>query len=233
MTNKLTWLTSANVLKFAAVLIAAPRYVGAFGVSLGVAATELYPALVSIELATGGAMAILEGFAIAFMVNRWAKLKQFSWQWLAIATIAIVLLFTLPLIGLPYLLTEQRKISTVELFTGYEALQIAWSLVVLSVPVLIIIGVALADYDTTEQAIHQLNQDSKVKLAKLNTKQVVAKPEAKPAPQPVAKPSNGKLAKELIVCDCGRVFDNVRGLNGHKAHCKMEPVPVNGNGATK
>jgi hypothetical protein len=224
MTTKPIWLTSANTLKFAAVLIAAPRYIGAFGVSLGVAATELYPQLIDVELATGAAMAILEGFAIAFMVSRTNQLRPGSAQLKILATIATVLLFTLPVIGLPYLLAEQTGIGP---FAAFSWLQITWSLVVLSVPVLIVIGVALADYDPAKSAIYQLEQDSLIKAAKLNTKPVVAKPIA----EPVATPTNGKLPiAKIFSCECGRYFETEPALRGHKAHCKLKLQPVNGNG---
>jgi hypothetical protein len=207
-------MRQAQFLKVAAVSIAAPRYIGAFGASIGISALALMPWLAYVEMFTGGAMALLEGFALAFILGKMRLLDPASHQHKTLHRLAWGIVLTLPVIGLPYLLSEQNKITVTELFAAGGmafAMQVCWSLTVLIVPVLVVMAVGYADTDDFERDSLLASREAEVKQVKQQIKQTER--EAKQIiEQTVSKP----FACEI----CGNSYESAKGLNGHKAHCK-------------
>ena len=60
-------MKQSTLLKVAAISIAAPRYAGAFAVSVGADPFATVPWLLTVEVASGAAMALLEGLAVAYV----------------------------------------------------------------------------------------------------------------------------------------------------------------------
>lgn len=223
-------LNQAKVLKISAVAIAAPRYIGAFGASIGVSAIELVPALRYAEMLTGGAMAILEGFALAFILGKIALLEPGSVQHKQLTRFAWLIALTLPIVGLPYLLAEQNQQSIQSLFAGNLlafALQVAWSLTVLAVPVFVVMAVGYADIDAIERAKHQAAIEQTTLQIKQESKQVklLAQAELEQTKQEIEQ-TKQEIEQAILlpfVCEnCGKGFSEQKGLNGHKAHCKAK-----------
>lgn len=197
-------LTQANILKFAAMAIAAPRYCGAFAAALGLVALTDYPWLADLEVLSGGAMALLEGFAMAFVLGKWRMLRPGSLYWSVLLSFVSLLAVTLPLVATPYLLSAQNDLSTHELFVGYVWLQILWSALVAGVPVLVIMAVGVADVDERERELT---------LAATHVELEQVKEQA-----------NVTLSKPNVTCEyCQRAFKGKRGLASHRAYCQRNP----------
>jgi hypothetical protein len=208
-------MRQAQFLKVAAVSIAAPRYIGAFGASIGVSALSKLPWLANVEMFSGGAMALLEGFALAFILGKLRLLDPASPQHKTLTRLAWAIALTLPVIGLPYLLSEQNGLTVKQLFaTGGLTfpLQVFWSLVVLIVPVLVVMAVGYADIDSFERDSLLANREAKVKQVKQQIKQN----------QQQAKQTIEQNLSKPFACEvCGTSFPSAKALNGHKAHCKL------------
>jgi len=196
----------ANILKVAAVAIAAPRYAGAFGAAIGVSAIERYTWLAGAEIATGAAMAILEGFALAFVLNKWRLLAPRSAHWYILLTFIGLLALTVPAVALPYLLIEQSQLSISALFAGWFALQASWSFLVAGVPMLVIMAVGFADVEETDRAKHAAKSSADVKRVKREVKQAAV---------PVVRNES-----EYQCEDCGFVSETQNGLNAHRRYCE-------------
>ena len=207
-------MRQAQFLKVAAVSIAAPRYIGAFGASIGISALVLMPWLAYVEMFTGGAMALLEGFALAFILGKMRLLDPASPQHKTLHRLAWAIVLTLPIIGLPYLLSEQREQTVKALFAGgglVFAMQVFWSLTVLIVPVLVVMAVGYADTDDFERDSLLASREAEVKQVKQQIKQTER--EAKQAVEQ-------NISKPFACGACGNSYGSAKALNGHKAHCK-------------
>lgn len=150
--NKFTNFNQAKLLKVAAVAIAIPRYAGAFALSAGFTATGwLHTGFIGAEILAGVAMAVLEGFALAFILSKWRLLKAYSIEWWSLAIVSLLLALSLPLVAVPYLYFTQAGYSSVNEVFPHVAIQNTWNFIVAFVPMLIVIGVGLADVDELER----------------------------------------------------------------------------------
>lgn len=181
--------------------IAAPRYMGAFGAAIGLQTLQQYGWLQDFEVYSGGAMALLEGFALAFVLAKWRLLKPGEAQWYVLLTMVLILALCVPLVALPYLLVEQLGVGNVsQVFGEAFVLQILWSFVVLAVPMFVIMAVGFADVNEYERIASKAKQQAAVKQSQQRVKQAQAKP---------------------FACDaCSEAFTSQKALNGHRAHCK-------------
>jgi len=158
----------ATTLKISAVAIAVPRYAGAFALSVGFYlgdGTHFYVGIA--EIVAGIAMAILEGFAIAFILSKWRLLKSTSITWYALLIVVVLLALSLPLVAIPYLYFMQQSTSVITLYNVNNVfpnvyLQNSWNFIVAFVPMLIVIGVGLADVDRLEQEYKEVEFELKV-----------------------------------------------------------------------
>lgn len=222
--------SQANILKVSAVTIAAPRYVGAFAASIGMSALKIFPSLAYIEMFSGAAMALLEGFALAFILGKIRQLAPGTSQHKTLTRFAWAIAATLPIVGLPYLLSEQNQQTITQLFAGnllIFSLQVFWSLTVLVVPVLVVMAVGYADVDQIEQQILAAKDRAKVAKEQARVEQTVQKIDQ------ATKQTKMQIRQELeqvkqdaskpFVCEhCSASFESVKGLNGHLAHCKLK-----------
>src|SRR3990172_6283620 len=127
--------------------------------------------------------AILEGFAIAYVLGKWRSLKNNSLQWWILLAFTFLLAITLPLVATPYLLIEQDKSTISLLFAEHRLMQIAWSILVAGVPVLIIMAVGYAD---SEEHEHSKKQKYFTNIL------------------PIEIPSNGQMKHDYICPTCKR-----------------------------
>ena len=206
MTAKLPNIRQATILKVSAVAIAAPRFAGIFVSAIGSTPTELYPWLVHAELISGFAMAVLEGFAVSYVLSKWRLLKPGSTNWVILLILACLLALTLPMAAIPYLLTEQSGQSIAAVFAGNMLLQAAWSFLIAFVPLLVVMAVGFADSDQFTWQQHEQQQVSKIKQAKKQAKE------------------QAEQGDQLTCEHCGQGFPSKRARAGHMAHCKAASI---------
>jgi len=223
----------AAALKFAAVVIAAPRYIGAFGANIGIKALELVPGLAYAEMGSGFAMALLEGFALAFILGKLRLLNPASHQYKTLHRFAWGIALTLPVIGLPYLLSEQQGVSISSLFAnGWLAfsLQVLWSLTTLIAPVLVVMAVGYADVDETERDAQLAEQAAIVRQVELEQEvaQAAQVATAKQKKLLIKQDIEQAASKPFACAACPKSFGTAKGLDGHQAHC-----PGRANGKQK
>lgn len=234
-------INQANILKVAAVTIAVPRYAGAFALSAGfVAEGQLHTSLGIAEVVAGVSMALLEGFALAFILGKWRLLKVYSPTWYALLGVSLLLALSLPLVAVPYLYFMQTSYTGVtELFNSIF-LQNSWNFVVAFVPMLIVIGVGLADVNELEREEKRVDFELQVSRKKamleielsklqLDVEEIKVANELKVRKlkaQYKVDVSNveAKTQQNILlpfVCEnCGEAYEQERQLRGHKAHCK-------------
>ncbi|MBN1992827.1 MAG: hypothetical protein JW953_08980 [Anaerolineae bacterium] len=238
--NRIT--TQANLLKIAAVTIAIPRYAGAFALSAGfVAEGYLHTSLGISEVIAGVAMAVLEGFAIAFILNKWRLLKASSIAWYALLTVTSLLALSLPLVAIPYLYFMQNGFEAVRDVFPNIWLQNAWNFTVAFVPMLVVIGVGLADVNELEREQKQIDFELEASKKRAMLEMELSKlqltvEQAKTANElemrklraqykvdisNVEARQEQKMSKGFICEHCGEAFEKQRQLNGHLAHCKV------------
>ena len=206
-------IRQADILKVASVIIAAPRYMGAFAAAIGISALSHndYQWIERVEVYSGLAMAILEGFALAFVWGKWNKLTNKDFRWYVLLFFIITLALTIPFVSLTYLLMEQDQFTTSELFGTNYLLQVLWTFLVAGVPMFIIMAVGFADSNFSES--------SKVKD---RLKDVNARDTFVLSPDQDINYINVEEVKKFYCQNVGCNFtsSSERGLNVHKARCK-------------
>jgi hypothetical protein len=232
--------TQSNILKVSAVAIAIPRYAGAFALSAGfVAEGQLHGWLGIAEVVAGVAMAVLEGFALSYILSKWRLLKPNSLPWWASLTVSSLLALSLPFVAIPYLYLMQSGIGNVKEVFNNVWLQNGWNFIVAFAPMLIVIGVGLSDVDELAREANQA--DIELALSKkramlelelgeleLELEQARAKNELEikqlRASYKVAVSNvETKALQAGVQCEqCGEYFSSKRALGGHKAHCKAK-----------
>lgn len=235
----------STILKVAAMLVAAPRYVGLMLYLSGfVFSGWLLDALHVAEGVAGLSLAVLEGFALAYILSR----RQLGFSKADKAMVLCVvagLLALLPLVATPYLLSLY---DGTQVFTGFAApvLKFAWATATASMPVLIVVGVALVEKDPVDVEILKAERQALLKqtLSKIEaeTKQALSRIEAeteqtvlqyklqaqqtradhKLKQQQVEQEVEQTVSKDFACDYCGAAFDSARALAGHKGHCKAK-----------
>ena len=137
------WPKEAEILQAAAVAVAAPRYMGAFAAAIGVNLILSWPWFATVEIITGGAMALLEGWAVAFLFRHWRRLRFRSTHWYILLGLQIALLLMLPATATPYLVASQRNETITVLLD--PAAQWLWSLGLATIAPLIAAAIGYAD----------------------------------------------------------------------------------------
>lgn len=204
----------STALKVSAFIVAAPRYVGAIGMSVGINALEVWPFLETVELASGFALALLEGFAIAYLFGCYRLLDPRSTQAKILLGLSGSLLILLPVIALPYLIGQQNEQDASNLFAGNLLIQSLWSFAVLLVPPMIVAGVGVAEIDEVDRIAHEETSKGAIKTLR-------------------AKPPKTELPSAVdgaYVCPhgCGYSAEKKKALSGHMGRCKLKPVNSNG-----
>jgi len=197
----------ANVLQVAAIAVAAPRYMGAFAAALGIDVVARWSHFADVEIASGAAMALVEGLAVAFVFRRWRSMRTGSTQWKISLALQVALIVTLPLVATPYLLSSQLGQPVREVMPF--ALLAAWSFIVSAIAPLVLAAVGYTDTQPAQRA---------------STKTAESEPDTE------AKPVKAKqvLAQANFECDtCKKMYPTQQALNAHKRFClngKSEPL---------
>jgi hypothetical protein len=172
--------TEAETLQASAVIVAAPRYCGAFAAAIGIDILSYWPGFAHVEIASGAAMAVLEGWAIAFMFRRWGAMSPGSARWRVLLALQIALMVMLPMVATPYLISAQLA-APVSSFMSLSAVWV-WSFVVAAVAPLILAAVGYADVPQPAKQPAKHPQ-----MAVTQQDKPPAKAPAKPAKQPPKK----------------------------------------------
>ena len=233
----------ATFLKISAVAIAIPRYAGAFALSAGFVATGyMHIGLGIAEVLAGIAMAILEGFAIAFILNKWRLLKSNSVAWYALIVVTSLLALSMPLVAIPYLFYYQAGFDDINALFNSIWLQNAWNFVVAGVPMVVVVGVGLADVNELEKEEEAIDfeLESSRKRAELEMELSTLELQVERArvqnelekkrlravyrveASAVEAQEQDNLNKPFVCPHCKTGFERVRQLNGHLGQCKAK-----------
>jgi len=196
-------IKQSTILKAAAVIVASPRSMGAFGVAVGADIHASFPWLITAEVWSGLAMAILEGAAVSYTFTKWRQMQKGSLDWWVLTFLLSALLLLLPLIASPYLIAMQDGASINEIMP--LSARWIWAMLVTGLPVLIIAAVGYADIEQ-EKSIVLAEEVQEIKPEQAKPKPVpqIAKPPAvvqdRVKPEPIKKTSKateaGKLQRE-------------------------------------
>lgn len=224
------------VLKVAAMLVAAPRYVGLMLFLSGfVFEGKLLTALHVAEGVAGLSLAVLEGFALAYILSR-RQLNFSSTDKVLILCVVAVLLLLLPLVATPYLLYlfdgSRLFVAEQDSFV-LNAFKFVWAAATASMPVLIVVGVALVEKDPVDVQLLNAEREAllKQRLAEVEaeTEQKVlhfkllaqqARVEHKAKAQQSEREAEQSLSKDFVCELCGSAFESSRALAGHTGHCR-------------
>lgn len=140
-----------RILKTAAMIVATPRYIGLMLFISGFRFSGYYlSAMHILEGLAGLALAILEGFAVTYILSRRQLGFSKTDTWL-IYIVSIVLLISLPLCAGPYM--EYLFDGTLMFDDTNEIIKFLWIVATVSMPILIIAGVALVENDPIDVQI--------------------------------------------------------------------------------
>lgn len=186
--------TEAEILQAAAVAVAAPRYMGAFASAVGIDLIAHWPGFDAWEIWSGAAMALLEGWAIAFIFSRWRRMEVGTLHWKVLLGLQMVLLVALPATVTPYLISSQLGQpvhSSIPLFWLWF-----WSFSVAAVAPLVVAAVGYAD--TEETANSELNR-LKEEVKKLQSELTVSEERFKAAGDLVANLFSPVKSERILV----------------------------------
>lgn len=211
--------TEAEVLQASAIIVAAPRYMGAFASVIGIDILTHWPGFANIEIGSGAAMAVLEGWAVAFMFRKWRVMPANSTHWWVLLVLQFALMLALPATATPYLLSSQLGLPAKDIMDPW--LLVAWSFVVAAIAPLVLAAVGYADVEQKQE------QKEPTKAQKQPTK-VEQREQFEGLQKPI--PHRAKRAKkgDFACPDCGATFAKVQGLNAHRQHCPNRVVVTNG-----
>lgn len=136
-------IREAEVLQAAAVAVAAPRYMGAFAYAIGISLPVAWGWFATVEILSGLAMALLEGWAVAYISRRWQTIPRGTMRHTIVGVFQAVLLLMLPLTALPYLVGMNVSKPTIGIMP--IAAIWAWEFVVAAVSPLIAAAVGYVD----------------------------------------------------------------------------------------
>lgn len=207
----MTQSREARILQIAAVAVAAPRYMGAFASALGIMIVDYYTWFPHLEIWSGAAMALIEGWAIAFVFRR---LRGVPGRVLPLLLVALML--ALPAVAAPYLVSSQLN-QPVEQIVPRSVLWL-WSLLVAAIAPLVLAAVGYAESAPLDAGTVSEESDIDSGVSQQESEEIL---HSEPAKEPEG------LAQERIECEvCGREFGSQQALNAHKRFCAL---PV-GNG---
>lgn len=240
---------TAAILKTSAMAVSIPRYVGILFYASGLAWVSTWSALHIAELVAGCALALLEGFAISYMVDR-VQLNTSKVEQGITILVALLLLLLLPLAAVPsmYFAYSGTHLFYASPDNAYQTVfTCGWLFAVAAMPILIIVGVGLTQSDPMERKLKQAEKQAETeqRIAELEaiTEQRIAEMKARTQQTLLTyqlenrqtkaefKQKSGAIEQEfeqtaatnkLFVCDCKQTFASQKALNGHRAHCKVK-----------
>lgn len=211
--------TEAEVLQASAIIVAAPRYMGAFASVIGIDILTHWPGFANIEIGSGAAMAVLEGWAVAFMFRRWRTMPTGSAHWWVLLILQFALMLALPATATPYLLSSQLGLPAKDIMAPW--LLVAWSFVVAAIAPLVLAAVGYTDVEQKQE------QKEPTKAQKQPTK-VEQKEQIEPQQKPILNRTKQSKKGAFACPDCGATFAKVQGLNAHGQHCPNRVAVANG-----
>jgi hypothetical protein len=236
--------TEAEILQASAIVVAAPRYMGAFASAIGIEILTYWPEFAKVEIGSGAAMAILEGWAVAFMFRKWRTMPPGSAHWWVLLVLQLALMLALPATATPYLLSSQLGQQASEIMPLW--LLVAWSFTVAAIAPLVLAAVGYADVELhpepvegQKQIAEQTQPAPESEAPAFEPAPILQPAPALPAPEQIeqiAPPQPTPAASEPapVTCpNCGATFAKVQGLSAHKRHCSGALVAANGNGRVK
>ena len=229
-------MKQANLLKIAAMLVAAPRYIGLMLFLSGFVFTGwLLDALHVAEGIAGLSLAVLEGFALAYILSR-RQLGFSKGDKIAVFAVVAVLLVLLPVCAAPYLL---YLFDGTQLFAAQhsgpvqDVFKFVWATATASMPILIIVGVALVEKDPTDvailnaereatkqQTLSRIEAETEQTLLQYELQAQQARSEHRVRKQQVKDQAEQDVNKTFICDYCGQGFESTKALAGHTGHCK-------------
>lgn len=230
-------MKQSNLLKIAAMLVAAPRYVGLMLFLSGfVFEGWLMPVLHIAEGVAGLSLAVLEGFALAYILSR-RQLGFSTLDKILLLIVVAVLLILLPICATPYLLFlfDGSKVFVTQQ-NGFvaEVFKFIWTAATASMPILIIIGVALVEKDPVDvqilnaerqallqQKLAEIEAETEQKVLQFKLQAQQARSNHKAKGQQLEKEAQQNINKTFICTSCGAAFENQKGLAGHTGKCKI------------
>jgi len=217
-------------------LVAAPRYVGLMLFLSGFMFNGwLLSALHIAEGVAGLSLAVLEGFALAYILSR--RQLDFSRADKAmVLTVVAVLLVLLPLCATPYLLylfDGSRLFVAQQNSFVVDVLKFCWAAATASMPILIIVGVALVEKDPVDvqilnaerqallqQRLAEVEAETEQKVLHFKLLAQQARAGHRTKQQQIEKDVEQNLNKAFVCEYCGAAFEQQKGLSGHIGHCK-------------
>lgn len=203
-----------QLLMWAAILVSAPRWAGAF-----IAAdTHTIPPLVDaalqyVNLLSGVGMGLIEVLGTAYLLDAWGKMKrkktwnakQVDQRWIILTVFVAGLFVLMPLILAPYMVARMNGAALADM--GQDWFEYVWAVATVLSPAFIVGGVAVA-----RDGLVASSEPAKASL-----------------PAAEAKPKREKPAKQHFICQqCEREFGSVQALNAHQ---RSHLAPVQANGA--
>lgn len=211
--------TEAETLQVSAIVVAAPRYMGTFASAVGIDLLAYWPGFAKLEIGSGAAMAILEGWAIAFMFRKWRTMQPGTAHWWVLLTLQILLMVALPATAAPYLASSQLDKPVADLLG--PAIWWVWIFTVAAIAPLVLAAVGYADVEPAKEPVEKKQPAAKQQKQHAKPKQIV------PLQEPVWTYEKTTPPLAFACQDCGAAFAKVQGLNAHKRHCNVA-VAVNG-----
>lgn len=229
-------MKQATILKISAMFVAAPRYVGLMLFLSGFMFEGWFLSALHIaEGVAGLSLSVLEGFALAYILSR--RQMGFSKADKAILmTVVAILLVLLPLCATPYLLYlfdgSKLFVAQQDNFV-VDVLKFVWAAATASMPILIIVGVALVEKDPVdvqilnaerqallEQRLAEVEAETEQKVLHFKLLAQQARAEHRTEKQQIEKQSEQNLSKAFVCDYCNSAFETQKGLAGHTSHCK-------------
>lgn len=133
----------AHYLQIAAFVVAIFRYMAMGGMAIGHDVFKAAWLFVAFEIASWGAMAILEGFAMPFISKGMKQFPTNSFYWKQLLVYRIILLVAIPLLGAPLYAAVSRG-STIEQVL-HPWLYWGWLILFSGLVALIVDGVGIVD----------------------------------------------------------------------------------------
>lgn len=228
-------IKQASLLKIAAMIVAAPRYVGLMLYLSGfVFSGWMRDTMHVAEGVAGLSLAVLEGFAISYILSR-RQLGFSKADKAAVFVVVGVLLVLLPLCATPYLVF---LFDGTQLFTAQQGnlvaavLKFCWATATASMPILIIIGVALVEKDPTDvaitiaerealkqQTLSKIEAETEQALLRFELMAQQARAEHRVKKQQVKEQVEQDVNKTFVCDYCGAAFESSKALAGHTGHC--------------
>lgn len=207
---------------WAAIVVSAPRWAGAF-----IAAdTHTIPPLVDaglqyLNLVSGMGMGLIEVLGTAYLLDAWGRMKrkktwnakQVDQRWLILTVFVAGLFVLMPLILAPYMVARMNGQALAEM--GHGWFEYVWAVAAVLSPAFIVGGVAVA-------------RDGLVGSGTAGTP-ATAQSGQEPAR---ASTERKKPAKQAYLCQqCEKEFGSVQALNAHRRFCAVRMPAVSRNGA--